>query len=314
MYTFSMSVGLDITTKGIYVAVLSQRGIQYTLNALDFVPLEKKAELTEQLINIKKRIKLGRYPFFFRLAQQNINIDQDHIVVKRFAIPDLNELAPDQAYMQIGEKLSDNLGMPSSKLFYDFLPIQKLSNTVEVYVCRKSVIENILNSLEVSGFRLSSMEPQLQTLLRLYHRVANRLPEQNALILSFTDHEIQLCLTSASNEFIFRKLPFPAMYDELPQSERFQALISLLTDTIQRQFQLFSGSTWPSKIKECHVFGCTNQSELAELLTQQFGWEVKLLDPFIDVQKPITLLQSIEKPFEYWSTAIGLALRGKNHA
>lgn len=83
-----------------------------------------------------------------------------------------------------------------------------------------------------------------------------------------------------------------------------------IAETIQRQCQLVRTQFPEDQVTTLWLSGEGNRLIDMEQLETLLGWQVKTFNPVQTLTIPTDVLKKMSEPASYWSTAVGLALRG----
>ncbi len=306
MFHITAAVGIDIGIKQIHTVLVEKHNDRLILKSL-FAVSYKANELKTALTDIKKKlIKTTRLPWFL-ISHQVLGISFEQIIVKRFIAP---KVPNDQAqFAQVGNLLSENLGLPLNELLYDYRQIKDTDN-IEVFACRRSQIADKLSALESSGFNLSVVELKtfaLQRLFKLYLTQKRHL--KAALLIHLGTKRIQMCVDDGQGGQFLRELPL-FVADASFVNKQDKAAFSLqLASHILRQYPLAAANLDQKMIKGLWLCGALSKELDETLLEEKLGWQVNQLDPLVGFTYSPTLLANLDRPLSSWSVAIGLALR-----
>ena len=305
MFRLSAAIGIDIGTTSVRVALIQKRGRTTQLKALICESTQGRT-LEDTLINIKKKLKKEHKLLWFFIQHQVFGIPQSNVAVKRLAVGlDVHE---QEKYTQVGLQLAESLGLPIDELLYDFRPLPE-NNGVEVYVCRRAVIENSLNALALAGYHLSVIELQTHALMRLYKQQMTHCARiESSLMLDVGSERVQICAGDGRSGQFFRELPLPLKTQSISEPEVVSIFTGQLIEIIQRQYQVAATSVAGAHINRIWLSGENAKYVDTLLLEKRLGWEVKTLNPLHRLTCSPHLIENLSESASAWSIAIGLAL------
>lgn len=299
-------MGIDISAKTVRAALIQKKGNAMQLLALVSEPIIDDA-LNHALLELKIKLnKACKLPWYF-VSHQVMGVAQSNVALKRFCIlPNTHE---QEQYIQIGLQLAESLGLPVDDLLYDYCPLPQ-SEGVEVYACRRSVVDKSLVSLSDAGYQLSVIELQTHALIRLYHRqLKQKKCSESALILDLGYERLQICAGDDKSILFFRELPLSFdIQNESPTKARL-TYNEQLVDIIQRQYQVAVTSLTGLQINCLWLSGENAQNVDILLLKERLQWDVKTLNPLQGFNYSSEFIDDLPEPACAWSIAMGLALR-----
>ncbi|MDD1782117.1 pilus assembly protein PilM [Enterovibrio sp. ZSDZ35] len=307
MFRGKWAIGLDIGNHSVRAALLESRSSGIVVRDLCSVRLEH-ASLGEALKSLRKKFSVSKASLRFATKSQVMGIAQSSVAIKR--LPASQNVSEQEQYMQIGLQLSESLGLAMDDLLYDYRNLPS-GEGIEVFACRKSVLEPTFDALAASGFRLSVVELESHALLRLYGRQQGTLSSFNhALMADINTERLQLCFGVNEKEPIMRDLPLPISIGLNGDGGEKAYFTEQIADTIRRQCQLVRTQFAEDQVTTLWLSGEGNSLIDKEQLEGLLGWDVQMLNPIKDLICQNSVISKMQEPASYWSTAVGLALRG----
>ncbi|WP_083539420.1 type IV pilus biogenesis protein PilM [Enterovibrio coralii] len=307
MFQGKWAIGLDIGIHSVRAAILESRGGDIHLHDLSSVQLENSS-LVGALKTLRKQFSVSKAKLRFATKAQVMGIPQSSVAIKR--LPASQNVSEQEQYMQIGLQLSESLGLSLEELLYDYRDLPS-GEGIEVFACRKSVLASTFDALTASGFRLSVVELESHALLRLYDRQHGELSHANHLLMADINTErLQLCFGVGEKEPLMRDLPLPISMGLEGDAQEKVYFTEQVAETIRRQCQLVRTQFSEERVTTLWLSGEGCKWVDLDRLEALLDWNVKLLDPASELVCHGDTLSKLKEPVSYWSTAVGLALRG----
>lgn len=305
MFCLKAAIGIDIGATNVRAALIQKRGKSKQLKALVSEPIQG-ISLEEALIKIKKKINKEYKLPWYCIRQQVLGVAQSNVAIKRFAsLPDVHE---QEQYIQVGLQLAESLGLPIDELLYDFRSLPQ-NEGIEVYACRRAVLDESLTALSCVGYKLSVIELQTHALMRLYQQQITHLSTiECSLMLDVGGERVQICAGDGASGQFFRELPLPLEMGGSNESEIRRVFTEQLVEIIQRQYQVAATSLTGAYINRVWLSGENEKYLDTLLLEERLKWDVQTLNPLQGLNYAPELIENLTEPASAWSIAIGLAL------
>lgn len=306
MFPLKTTVGIDIGSNIVRAALIQKRGKSLRLYALISEPIQEEG-LEDALLKLKKKIKRAHKLPRFWFTHFVMGVAQSNVAIKRFSsTPDPHE---QEQYLQVGLQLAESLGLPIDELLYDYRALAD-ADGVEVYACRRAVINDALAALTGAGYRLSVIELQTHALLRLYQQQRTKSSAvECSLMVDVGSERVQICADDGKSGQFFHELPLTFNSKVASTEEAVRAFTEQLIDIIQRQYQFVATSLKGAYVNRIWLSGENLKYLDMFLLKEKLQWQVQTLNPLQGLIYPQELIENLPDLASAWSIAVGLALR-----
>lgn len=308
MFFSKLSLGIVINQRKVRIALLKKEKAKIVISDLQEMNLDGST-LHEILQNINKKIKKSIHFPIFQSLFQTMSVAQSLVAIKHF--PLMLDLSESEEFHYVGEQLSENLGLPISQLLFDYYLLSD-KEEIEAYACRLSLVEEKLITLNQTGFKLSALELETQSLLRLFQQQFDQQENKTALFIDIQEEQAQFYYIENFQLQFYREIVLPKIQEIEKENLEKQEFTLLLSQALLGQINQIESDLINQKNVDLFLFGENVEKVVASKLAENLERNVKMFDPFLG----LTVEKSIntDNNKSQWVTVIGLALRGIKNA